>query len=130
MALRRDRRPARSPRRVRAAGAAVTSFAGAGAGTLVSAAHGSTVLAVLLVVSSQLWMAVELGFRCWLRWRHYKLQEDIIRAALQNPENECLRTLLVDVASTHLEDLGDRLPVRAQLDPTVTPPKRSPELPT
>lgn len=114
----------------RTAGAAVTSCAGAGAGVLVSAAHGNSVVAILLVVSSQLWTAIEIGFRCRVRWRHYRMQEDIVRAALQQPENEWLRTLLIDVASTHLDEIGDRLPVRRQLNPPGKRPRRPPDAST
>jgi hypothetical protein len=34
---------------------------------------------------------------------------------MEKPDDEGLRTLLADVASTHLPDLGERLPIRRQL---------------
>ena len=70
---------------------------------------------MIILGAGQAWLAVELICRWRLRWRHSKLQEDIARKALEHPEDEDLRTLLMDVASTHLDELGDRLPTRPRL---------------
>jgi hypothetical protein len=96
-------------------GAITWSCTGLVGSTVVAATHGSALIATLIFVTAQAWTAVDLTCRWRLRLRFNRLQEDIARAALSQPENEDIRTLLIDVASTHLDDLGNRLPARPQL---------------
>ncbi len=112
----RQRWAAKSRYSVRAVGAAASSCTGMAAGTVVAATHGDAVLAVLVFVVAQTWIGLEWFCRWRLRWRFSSLQEDIVRKALGDPGNEDIRTLLVDVASTHMAELGDRLPARPRLN--------------
>jgi hypothetical protein len=96
-------------------GALIASSCGALGAAAVAAKHGSDVVAVTVLLAMQAWSALELVCRWRLRWRIARLQEDIARKAMEDPGNEDLRTLLADVASTHLEELGTRLPVRPKL---------------
>ena len=95
--------------------AVASSCTGSAGATVIAATHGDPLLAVLIFGATQTWIALELACRWRLRWRHSKLQEDIARAALGHPENENLRTLMMDVASTHQDELGRRLPTRPRL---------------
>jgi hypothetical protein len=51
-----------------------------------------------------------------MKWRYAQLYDFLVRKAADQPDNQHLRTLLVDIASTHLDDLGERLPVRKELE--------------
>ncbi len=65
----------------------------------------------------QIWPVFELVLR-WRRWARYaKLHEFLVRRAADQPENEHLRTLLIDSASTYADDLGEPIPVRPELVP-------------
>jgi hypothetical protein len=101
--------------RIRRAGAALASSGGLIGATAIAAKHGSDTVAVTVFLTMQLWSAVELVCRWRLRWRITRLQEDIARKAMADPGNDDLRTLLTDVASTHIEEIGPRLPVRPKL---------------
>jgi hypothetical protein len=104
--------------RPRGAGAVIASSSGALGAAAIAAKHGSDVATVTVLLATQTWSAVELICRWRLRWRIARLQEDIARKAMEDPANENLRTLLADVASTHLDDLGTRLPIRDDLAKT------------
>ncbi len=84
-------------------------------------------MAVLIFVVAQLWAAVDLVCAWRLRMRQSRLLEDIARKALENPSDENLRTLMLDVASTHSEELGSRLPVRLRLKHSGADAKPHPE---
>ena len=101
--------------RVRTIGAAITSCAGAGGAATIYAAHGSGPAALVIFGAMQLWGICELIFRWQIKWRYAKLYEAIARKAAEHPDDQGLRTLLVDLASTHLDDIGERLPVRKDL---------------
>jgi hypothetical protein len=103
----------RARRPVVTIGAAVSSCTGLTGATVIAAVHGDTLVAVVVFLAAQAWIGVELTCRWRLKWRVSRLLEDIAREALRHPENLHLRTLLIDVASTHLDDLGDRLPTRS-----------------
>lgn len=105
----------RGRRSARTAGAIGTSVSGTFGSVAIGLAHGSTPLGVVIFIVAQAWGGVELA--CWwrLRWRLSRLQEDVARRALQDPENENLRTLMLDIAATLPGDPGDRLPSRPQL---------------
>jgi hypothetical protein len=64
----------------------------------------------------QIWGICELLCRWLLKWRYARLHEFLARKAAENPANQDLRTLLVDVASTSLADVGERLPIRRNLE--------------
>jgi hypothetical protein len=102
-------------------GAAITSCTGAGGAVTIALAHGSTAVALLVFGTMQVWGACELLCRWRLKWRHARLHEFLVRRAADNPEDENLRTLLVDFASTHLDDIGERLPVRPSFQQTSVP---------
>ena len=107
--------PKRHIDRARAVGPAVTSCAGICGAVSIAAAHGGSPLALLVFGTTQIWGTCEL--LCWwrMRWRYERLYESIARKAEEQPDNQHLRTLLADIASTHLDDLGQRLPVRREL---------------
>lgn len=109
----------KSPKRdldpTRRIGAAITSCAGVGGAITISAHHGSTSIALLVFGTMQLWGACELFCKILLKWRYAKLHEFLARKAAENPDDQHLRTLLIDVASTSLSDIGDRIPTRHEL---------------
>jgi hypothetical protein len=70
---------------------------------------------MIFFAATQIWTALEVACRWRLRWRVCRLQEDIVRKAMESPDDENLRTLLIDVASTHVDELGHRLPTRPRL---------------
>jgi hypothetical protein len=111
----------RSTNAVRVVGAAMTSCTGAGSAVFIASAHGSTMMALLVFGTMQIWGVCELLFRWRLKWRHARLHEFLVRKAADNPDNENLRTLLVDFASTHLDDVGERLPIRPSLKRSSSP---------
>jgi hypothetical protein len=111
--------PRRSTRLARTAGAAMMSCTGAGGAVTIASTHGSTSVALLVFGTMQVWGACELLCRWRLKWRHARLHEFLVRKAADSPENENLRTLLIDFASTHPDDFGERLPVRACLKRTL-----------
>lgn len=109
-------RPARKPSDpVRTIGAAITSCAGAGGAITISASHGNTKIALFIFGAMQIWGTSELVCRWLLKWRYARLHEFLARQAAANPSNQDLRTLLVDIASTSLDDIGERLPIRDEL---------------
>src|SRR5260370_31962214 len=115
-----DRRTLRYRRRTplgtaRAAGSVVASCSGAGGAAFIASQHGNDAVAVTVFLIMQAWSVCDLVCRWRLKWRHARLQEFIARRAAEHPEDQNLRTLLVDMASTHLDELGMRLPVRPQL---------------
>ena len=99
----------------RVMGAITASCSGVGGATTIAATHGSSSVALAVFFTMQAWGACELLFRWRLKWRHARLQEAIVIKAMEKPDDEGLRTLLADVASTHLSDLGERLPIRRHL---------------
>lgn len=108
-------RRARPVGTARTIGAVIASSTGVAGAAAIATKHGSDVVAVIVFLSMQAWSVCELVCRWRLRWRIARLQEDIARKAIEHPENEHLRTLLADVASTYLDELGTRLPLRPQL---------------
>ena len=57
----------------------------------------------------------ELICRWRMKWRYIRLYEIVVQKAAERPDDANLRTLLIDLASTHLDDLGDRIPIRGDL---------------
>jgi hypothetical protein len=108
-----------TPRRrrdlARTIGATMTSCAGAGSAATIFSFHGSSPDAFIVLGSMQIWAILELIFRWQVKWRYSRLFEAIAQKAAENPSNAELRTLLVDIASTHIDELGERLPVRKDL---------------
>jgi hypothetical protein len=99
----------------RSVGAVIASCAGAGCAAVIASKHGSDIDAIAIFLSMHAWTAGELLCRWRLRWRIARLHEDIARTALERPDDEALRTLLVDVTSTRVDESDDRLPLRPQL---------------
>jgi hypothetical protein len=99
----------------RTVGAALTSCAGVGGAITISAAHGDTAVAVCVFGTMQIWGMSELVCRWLLKWRYARLHEFLARKAADNPADQDLRTLLIDVASTTLDDIGERIPTRQNL---------------
>jgi hypothetical protein len=99
----------------RTIGAAITSCAGTGGAITISASHGNAKIALLIFGVMQIWGTSELACRLLLKWRYARLHEFLARQAAANPSNQDLRTLLVDVASTSLDDIGERIPIRQEL---------------
>lgn len=99
----------------RTIGAAITSCASAGGAVTICTAHGSSPVALLVFGVMQIWGMCELICRWRMKWRYAQLYEAIAQKAVEHPYDQDLRTLLVDLASTHLDDLGERLPVRQDL---------------
>ena len=97
-------------------GAAITSCAGVGGAVTICASHGSHPVALLIFGFMQIWGICELICRWRMKWRYAQLYDYLVRKAVDQPDNQHLRTLLVDIASTHLDDLGERLPVRKELE--------------
>ena len=81
----------------------------------VVALHGGAGLPIAVFAVSQTWAAAELACHWLMRWQLFQIQKRILLAALADPSNQDLRTLLVDVGSTHQFDLSDRLPLRTEL---------------
>jgi hypothetical protein len=94
---------------------AISSCTGAGGAITIATVHGSTLVALTMFGVMQLWGACELLVRWCIKWRYMRLHEDLVRRAADHPDDANLRTLLVDSASTSLDDVGERLPVRAEL---------------
>jgi hypothetical protein len=107
--------PQRHPDPARTVGAAITSCAGVGGAITISAGHGDTAIALLVFGTMQIWGMSELACRWLLKWRYARLHEFLARKAADNPANQDLRTLLIDVASTTLDDIGERIPTRQNL---------------
>ena len=63
----------------------------------------------------QIWGMSELVCMWLLKWRYAKLHGFLARKAADNPADQNLRTLLIDVASTTLDDIGERIPARQNL---------------
>jgi len=99
----------------RTVGSVVASCSGAAGAAFIASNHGNDTVAVTVFLIMQAWTICDLICRWRLKWRGARLQEAIARKAMEHPKDQNLRTLLVDVASTHLDDLGMRLPVRPQL---------------
>ena len=99
----------------RTIGATITSCAGVGGAITISAGHGSTGVALLVFGAMQIWGTCELLCRWFLKLRYARLHEFLARKAAENPADQHLRTLLVDVASTSLDDVGERIPIRQNL---------------
>lgn len=95
-------------------GGAATRSVGLGAVAIIAAVHGSAPLVVMTYGAGLTWV-IGMIFGWRLRWRLSMLLDDIARQAMKNPGDEDLRTLLVDVSSTHLDELGTRLPTRPRL---------------
>jgi len=110
-----SRPPQRRRDLTRTIGATITSCAGAGSAATIYAVHGNSPVALLVFGSMQIWTMLELVLRWRMRSRYSRLFEIIARKAADHPDNMDLRTLLVDIASTHLDELGERLPVRKDL---------------
>lgn len=112
-------RPARSrgrPEPSRIIGSVATSCAGIGGAISITVSHGSSRIALLVFCATQVWGLLELACRWWLKLRYARLHEFIARKAAENPGDPNLRTLLADVASTSLDDVGGRIPVRKDLE--------------
>jgi hypothetical protein len=111
--------PSRVPKRradtAKTINAAITSCAGVGGAASICAAHGSIRIALLVFGSMQVWSLYELICQWWMKWRYIRLYEIVAQKAAEHPDDMNLRTLLIDLASTHLDDLGDRIPVRGDL---------------
>jgi hypothetical protein len=50
-----------------------------------------------------------------MKWRYEWLWETLVHHAAEHPDDVNRRTLLIAMASTHLDDLGERVPVRDDL---------------
>lgn len=107
--------PKRHSNPARTIGAALTSCAGTGGAITISAAHGDTAVALFVFGIMQIWVISELVFTWRLKCRYARLHEFLARKAADNPANQDLRTLLIDVASTTLDDIGERIPTRQNL---------------
>jgi hypothetical protein len=103
------------PGALRAIGSGVSSFAGVGGAVTIMSSHGSTSVALTIFAVMQIWGACELLFRWRIKWRYARLHEDLVRMAAARPDDQNLRTLLIDSASTYLDDVGERLPTRTGL---------------
>lgn len=57
----------------------------------------------------------ELMCRWRMKWRYARLCEVVVPKAAEHPEDVNMRTLLIDMAGTHLDDLGERMPIRNDL---------------
>jgi len=99
----------------RTIGAVMTSCTGVGGAATISAAHGNSSVALLIFGATQIWGICELVCRLHLRWCYTKRYDSILRRATEHPDDQNLRTLLVDIASTHPDELGERLPLRHEL---------------
>lgn len=111
---------------IRAAGAAVSSITGVGSAMTITSGHGSTLVALTTLGVMQGWGACELLIRWRLKWRYARLHEYLVRTAATRPDDEHLRTLLVDSASTYLDDIGERLPIRPRITRTTQSSLRAP----
>ncbi|HLY66603.1 MAG TPA: hypothetical protein VKU60_13800 [Chloroflexota bacterium] len=100
---------------VKTISAAITSCAGVGGAASISATHGSNRIALLIFVTTQAWPLCELVARWWIKWRYERLWETLVHNASDHPDDVNRRTLLIDMASTHLDDLGERIPIRDDL---------------
>jgi len=100
---------------MRTIGAAITSCSGVGGAITISANHGSSGLALVVLGVMQTWGACELFCGWLLKWRYARLIEDVCRKAAENPGDPHLRTLLVDMASTSPDNIGLRVPIRQVL---------------
>jgi hypothetical protein len=107
--------PKRRSDPARTIGAALTSCAGTGGAITISAAHGDPAVALLVFGTMQIWGTSELVCRWRLKWRYARLHEFLARKAAENPSDQNLRTLLIDVASTTLDDISERIPTRQKL---------------
>jgi hypothetical protein len=111
--------PPKFPKRhidpIRTIGATITSCAGAGGAATICATHGSSPLALFVFMAMQVWGICELTCRWIIKLRYIDLYRDIVRRAAEHPDDQDLRTLLVDLASTHLDDVGERISVRKDL---------------
>ena len=115
MALLPPKPSKRHPDPARTVGAALTSCAGVGGAITISAAHGDAAVALFVFGTMQIWGMSELVCRLLLKWRYARLHEFLARKAADNPADQDLRTLLIDVASTTLDDIGERIPTRQNL---------------
>jgi hypothetical protein len=95
--------------------AVVSSCAGVGGAASICAAHSSTRVALLVFASMQVWPLCELICRWRMKWHYMRMYENVVNKAVDHPDDANLRTLLADLASTHLDDLGERIPIRGDL---------------
>jgi hypothetical protein len=100
---------------IRSIGAVITSCSGVGGAVTIYVHHGSADMALLIFGTMQIWGACDLISRYLLKFRFAKLFENVALRAAENPENEHLRTLLIDVASTCPYEIGSRIPTRHKL---------------
>jgi hypothetical protein len=107
--------PKRRAGPIKTISAAATSCAGIGGAASICATHGSDRIALLIFASTQAWALCELIGRWWMKWRYERLWETLIHTAAEHPDDVNRRTLLIDMASTHLDELGERVPVRDDL---------------
>jgi tRNA(His) 5'-end guanylyltransferase len=75
------------------------------------ATNGNIWVALTIFATMQIWPACEL----LVRIRYASLHTYLVRKAAENPQDQDLRTLMVDFASTCPTEVGERLPVRAGL---------------
>jgi hypothetical protein len=120
--------PAKRAELAKTISAVVSSCAGVGGAASICAAHSSTRVALLVFASMQVWPLCELICRWRMKWHYMRLYENVVNKAVENPDNANLRTLLADLASTHLDDLGERIPIRGDLKKLSRSAGRAPAL--
>lgn len=102
-----------------AIGCSVSSLTGLGGSITVAIEHGTLVMVMVVFAITQFPFVCEMIFYWALKWRQVRFLEKLFDEASSRLDDPNARTLALDYARTYLLDIGERLPVRPELNGTI-----------